>query len=147
MGIRDDMNFIYRDVPQLWSEIARNVLTDTPDDTTYMRACELRRMIFGFKDYGWTEVHSMYIPLLTRYIKDYRERGQRDMSMAIFESFMGDTTCTTTVPVEETQETEHLPSGQTPTTLRQTLDEWEADYRAWFELRSPHKPSTSEDGS
>jgi hypothetical protein len=79
MGLRDDMNFIYRDVPEMWKEIHYDVLTRTPDEETYNKAVTLRRMIFGFKDYGWTDVHSMYIPLLTGYIKEYRERAQRVM--------------------------------------------------------------------
>lgn len=79
MSIRDDMTFIYKEVPEMWAEIAYTVLKRNPDEETFVKAVRLRRMIFNFKDYGWTEVHSLYIPLLTEYIKEYRERGQRDL--------------------------------------------------------------------
>jgi hypothetical protein len=47
--------------------------------------------------------------------------------------------CTTTRPQAEPQQTEHLPTGKTQATLRQSLDEWEAQYRAQHGMKSPHK--------
>jgi len=47
--------------------------------------------------------------------------------------------CTTTQQQEKPQQTEPSPTGQTPTTLRQSLDEWEGEYRRQHELKSPHK--------
>ena len=56
--------------------------------------------------------------------------------------------CTTTQQQGKPQQTEPSPTGQTPTTLRQSLDEWEAQYRQLYGLKSPYKtPKPGEEAS
>jgi hypothetical protein len=47
--------------------------------------------------------------------------------------------CTTTHPAAEQRQTEHLPTGKTPATLHQSLDEWEAQYRQRYGMKSPYR--------